>query len=225
MTDFGVAVTRSMRPVDGAGSSSRPVVAAEAACLCVARHGETDWNTQGILQGWIDVPLNEPGRRQARELADACASLGFAAAWSSPLMRASETADIIGERLGLPPTRHHDGLRERNFGGIQGIPKADLAEQNPSLSQQIVRRNPAARFEGGETMDAFADRVLAALADIGARHRGERVLVITHGWVMDVITRHVRGLARTAILDHKRKNGERIWLEATERSIGKGRPA
>lgn len=187
--------------------------------LCVARHGETDWNIQGILQGWSDVPLNEQGCRQAREMAETFASAAFSAVWTSPLVRARETAEIIAATLGLSPPSCHEGLMERHFGAIQGVPKSELAELNPVLLQQIVRRNPAAEFEGGESMDEFADRVLGAFAEIGARHRGDSVLVITHGWVMDVVTRHIGGRPRNAILNLKCKNGESLWLAATETEV------
>ncbi len=190
--------------------------------ICIARHGETDWNKKGILQGWLDVPINELGRRQASELAATSADAGFTAVWTSPLARARETAEIIAAALGLPPPSSHEGLKERNFGAIQGIPKDELAELNPALLEQILRRNPNANFVGGESMDEFADRVLGAFTDIGARHPGGRVLVITHGWVMDIVTRHIGGLARNAILAMKRKNGESIWVEATAQVLVAG---
>lgn len=183
--------------------------------ICIARHGETDWNAAGILQGWSDVPINERGRRQAHDLAAAFAGVGFVAVWSSPLVRARETAGIIAAALRLPSPSCHEGLKERHFGAIQGVPKSELAELNPLLLQQILRRNPAADFEGGESMDEFADRILAAFAEIGLRHPGERVLVITHGWVLDVVARHIGGLARSAILNRKRRNADCLWLEAT----------
>ena len=78
--------------------------------ICVVRHGETDWNTAGILQGWLDVPINERGRMQARELAQAFAGSRFAWVYTSPLSRASETAEIIAALLRLPPPVWHDGL-------------------------------------------------------------------------------------------------------------------
>jgi len=187
--------------------------------LCVARHGETDWNIKGVLQGWIDIPVNDLGRRQAIDLADSVQSAGFEAIWSSPLVRAHETAEIIADRLGLPAPNCHDGLRERRFGAIQGIPKAELGDLNPVLLQNILKRNPATHFEDGETMDEFADRIMDAITSIGELHLGERVLVITHGWVMDVITRHVSDLPRSAILNLKRKNGETLWLETNGQSI------
>ncbi len=187
--------------------------------ICVARHGETDWNTLGILQGWTDVPINEQGRRQAYELVAAFSGLGFSSVHSSPLIRCLETAQIIARALRLPPPTCRDGLRERNFGVIQGIPKAELATLNPVLLQQILKRNPATHFEQGETMDQFADRVLESIQDIGECHRGQRTLVITHGWTMDVITRHIAGLPRGAILNMKRKNGECVWLDVDGESI------
>jgi len=190
--------------------------------VCVVRHGETDWNSQGILQGWLDVPLNERGRRQARELADGFKAAGFARVCTSPLSRALETAEIIADRLQLEPPVAHDGLKERNFSVIQGIPKAELAELNPSLLEHILKRNPASSFEQGESMDDFASRVLDGVMDIAARTAGQRVLLITHGWVMDVLIRHVRGLPRNAILHVKPKNGECLWLEVTAASIAAG---
>jgi probable phosphoglycerate mutase len=195
----------------------------ESAHICVTRHGETDWNKKGVLQGWLDVPINDRGRVQARELAAAFADAGFDAIWSSPLVRARETADMIAALLRLPPPSVHEGLKERHFGAIQGIPKNELAEQNPVLLEQILRRNPAAQFVGGESMEEFADRLLVAFMDIGARHIGDRVLVITHGWVLDALLRHIGGVARNAVLWVKPKNGESVWVEATRRTLVTGK--
>lgn len=183
--------------------------------LCVTRHGETDWNITGILQGWIDVPLNDTGRRQAHELAQSLADCGFGLVCTSPLRRSAETAEIIAAAWGLPPPTAHAGLKERHFGHIQGMPKSELKFTHPGLHQEILRRNPACLFEDGESVDHFADRVRDALLDIAHTHPGRRVLVITHGWVMDAITRHIRQLPRTAVLDMKRKNGESVWLRST----------
>jgi broad specificity phosphatase PhoE len=187
--------------------------------ICVVRHGETDWNTAGVLQGWLDVPVNERGRVQARELAQTFAGSAFSCVYTSPLIRALETAQIIAALLRLPPPVCHDGLKERNFGLIQGIPKAELAELNPSLLEHIVKRNPDTRFEQGESMDECATRVLDGVTDIARQRPGERVLAVTHGWVMDAIAREVRGLPRSAMLHRKPKNGESLWLEATTMTI------
>lgn len=187
--------------------------------VCVARHGETDWNVAGILQGWTDVPLNDLGRRQAYELVAALGPARFSVVCSSPLIRCLESAEIIARAFRLPPPVCLDGLKERNFGVIQGVPKAELAELNPVILQQILKRNPATDFDQGESMDEFADRIFAALHFLGRQYSGQRVLVITHGWVMDVITREVAGLPRSAILNMKRRNGETLWLTVTPTSI------
>ncbi len=187
--------------------------------LCIARHGETDWNAEGKLQGWLDVPINARGRKQARQLAIQFAGAGFSHIHASSLARARETADMIAAALGLPPPACHDDLRERNFGVLQGIPKAELAELNPVLFQQIASRNPASDFEQGETMDEFADRVLTALQCIAGQNAGGRGLVITHGWCLDVIHRHISGLSRSTILHMKPKNGDCLWVVATRQSI------
>ena len=106
-----------------------------ATYVCIARHGETDWNVAGVLQGWLDVPLNDKGRRQAYQMLAGLAQVGFSKVYSSPLVRARETAEIITRSLRLGPPEIHDGLKERNFGAIQGIPKAELADLNPVLLQ------------------------------------------------------------------------------------------
>ena len=183
--------------------------------FCVTRHGETDWNITGILQGWIDVPLNATGRQQSLELAQALADECFSQVCTSPLRRAAETAEIIAQVWGLAPPTACEGLKERHFGLIQGMPKRELQLTHPGLHQEIVRRNPAAEFDEGESVDHFADRVMDGLRELAQRYPGQRVLVITHGWVMDVMTRHVRQLPRTTVLEMKRKNGESIWIEVT----------
>jgi len=190
-----------------------------ATYICVARHGETDWNVSGILQGWLDVPLNDRGRRQAYEMVAGFAQSRFAQVCSSPLARSRETAEIIARSLRLAPPEFHEGLKERNFGAIQGIPKAELAELNPVLLQQILKRNPATFFEQGESMDEFADRVLGAIIEIAKPNPGKRILAITHGWTIDVITRHIAGLPRNTMLNMKRKNGDCVWLDVRGETI------
>jgi probable phosphoglycerate mutase len=190
----------------------------KSAQICIARHGETDWNLRGVLQDWLDVPLNANGKSQALSLAQSLSGEKFGAVWISPLGRALNTAEIVATALGLPPASHHEGLKEKHFGAIQGIPKDELAEHNPVLLEQVLRRNPAAKFVGGESMDDFVDRIVAAFEEIGARHLGQRVLVVTHGWVMDVMTRHIQGLPRHAVLHMKRKNGECIWIEVSQQA-------
>ncbi|AZC13860.1 histidine phosphatase family protein [Microbacterium sp. ABRD28] len=103
--------------------------------LILVRHGETDWNRAGRIQGLTDIPLNDTGRAQAREAAeqlrteltstipDAAES---AVIVSSDLQRASETADIIAAALGLATPRRYPGLRERAYGEAEGLVTAEF---------------------------------------------------------------------------------------------------
>jgi probable phosphoglycerate mutase len=188
--------------------------------ICIVRHGETDWNKNGILQGWLDVPINALGQRQAHALAVSLVGIGFSTVWCSPLARARETAEIVARQWRLAPPLQHAGLKEKNFGAVQGVPKEELATLNPALLEQILRRNPAAPCVGGESMDDFADRVIDAFEYIGSYRASGPQLVITHGWVMDVVTRQILGHPRDAVLHIKRKNGECLWVEAAPHAQG-----
>jgi broad specificity phosphatase PhoE len=150
--------------------------------LLLVRHGETDWNAEGRLQGHTDLPLNEPGRRQARTLAGELAGDGIEAVYSSDLARARETADIVAERLGLPVVLDPD-LREKDWGTWEGL----TGEERERV--ELV----------GETTEAHRERMLRALGAIAARHPGGRVLVVTHGGSMRRVQAAANGVAEPVV--------------------------
>jgi broad specificity phosphatase PhoE len=136
--------------------------------LLLVRHGETDWNAEGRLQGQTDRPLSDFGRRQARQLADEMADEELEAIYSSDLSRARETAAIVAERLGLPVVLDPD-LREKDWGSWEGL---------TSVERDRVE------FVG-ESTEEHRERILRALRRISERHPGGgRVLVVTHGGSM-----------------------------------------
>ena len=133
--------------------------------LLLVRHGETDWNADGRLQGQTDRPLSDFGRRQARRLALVLAAEDFEAIYSSDLARARETAEIVGARLELP-VRFDPDLREKDWGNWEGL----TALERDSV--EFV----------GESTEAHQERILRALRRISERHPGDgSVLVVTHG--------------------------------------------
>jgi broad specificity phosphatase PhoE len=152
------------------------------ATLVLVRHGETDWNASGRLQGHTDRPLNDYGRRQARELADRLGDDGIAAIYASDLSRAKETAEIVGARLGLPVVIDAD-LRERNWGSWEGL--------TPSERDAVA-------FEG-ETPREHRDRLMRAVRRIAERHPAQRVLVVTHGGSMRRVQAAVTGIASPVV--------------------------
>jgi broad specificity phosphatase PhoE len=151
--------------------------------LLLVRHGETDWNADGRLQGQTDRPLSDFGRRQARELAEALQGEQLQAIYSSDLARARETAEIVADRLELPVVLDPD-LREKDWGTWEGL--------------TAVERD---RVEFvGESTEAHQERTLRALKRISERHPGAgRVLVVTHGGSMRRVQTAVLGLALPVI--------------------------
>lgn len=147
--------------------------------LLLVRHGETDWNADGRLQGQTDRPLSEFGRQQARRLADELAAEDLEAIYSSDLARARETAEIVGARVGLPVMLDR-GLREKDWGTWEGL--------------TAVERD---RVEfAGESTEAHQERILRALQRISERHPGDgSVLVVTHGGSMRRVQTATMGMA------------------------------
>jgi glucosyl-3-phosphoglycerate phosphatase len=140
--------------------------------ILLARHGETDDNVPPLrFQGQRDTPLNERGREQARELAERVAALDppVASLWSSDLSRARETAEIVGERIGLEP-RLDARLREGWRGEWEGFLFEQIAASDPE--RYAAWRAPDAEvgfgFPGGETLAQQQARVLEALGDVKA---------------------------------------------------------
>jgi len=162
--------------------------------LLLVRHGETDWNAEGRLQGQTDRPLSDYGRRQARELAEELADEGLEAIYSSDLARAHETAAIVGERLGLAVGLDPD-LREKDWGSWEGL---------TSVERDRVE------FVG-ESTEAHQERMLQALRRISERHPGDgRVLVVTHGGSMRRVQTAALGMALPVVENCGR------WLCACE---------
>jgi broad specificity phosphatase PhoE len=157
--------------------------------LLLARHGETDWNSVGRWQGHADPPLNERGRRQAAELADRLAGDGIAAVYSSDLARASQTARVVAERLGLDVVED-PGLREIDVGSWSGLTRAEVEQRFP---EGYARWLGGEIGHDGETREQLAVRVVDATQTIAGRHEGETVLLVTHGGVIRALRRHAAG--------------------------------
>lgn len=144
------------------------------ATLLLVRHGETDWNRDHIWQGHTGPPLNETGRSQAASLANQIQ--GVVAVYSSDTERALETAGILAGPHQLE-VRVDERLREVNFGHWEGLTRAQIdARFADGFSRWTT--GDSSTPDGGESDEAMAERVLAALNDVAERHRDdERVLV------------------------------------------------
>ena len=136
----------------------------------VLRHGETDWNAQGLSQGRTDIPLNGVGLAQARRAAKTLAGIGgIATVVASPLVRAKVTAEIAAEALGLP-VEFDEGLQEVNFGEQEGQPMGDWYDDWIAGHYTPDRAEP---------FDALLARAVAAINRATAKPGP--VLIVAHG--------------------------------------------
>ena len=149
--------------------------------LILARHGETDWNRDGIWQGHGDPPLNDLGRQQAAALAERLGDVQIDAVYSSDLRRAFETAEIVSAAKGLSVTADPE-LREMDVGSWTGLTLAQIEDRFPGVTNH-----------DGESRNAFDTRVIAALRRIASANAGARILAVTHGGVVRALQRHVLG--------------------------------
>ncbi len=159
----------------------------------VARHGETVDNAGERWQGWSDSPLTPRGRAQAQALARRLASEPLAAAYSSDLGRALETARIACMPHGLEP-QPLPALRERDVGRFSGLTGAEVAARYPGAMESratlgVLDWAPP----GGESFRQMLDRILPAIDEIAAAWDGHTVLVVTHGGVIRLLAAHVLG--------------------------------
>jgi len=156
----------------------------------LVRHGETDWNRDRRFQGHADPPLNETGREQSRALAEELAAEKLNAVYSSDLARATETAEIIARRLGVPVVVDA-ALREIDVGEWQGLTWPEVEERFPEGARNWHERGHG--WERGETYEALGERVVGALRRIGAEHPAGRILIVGHGGTVRSVRALVEG--------------------------------
>ncbi len=152
--------------------------------IYLARHGQNEDNAAGILNGHRDLPLTALGRTQADELAQCVKALGitFERVYTSPLARASETARIVTEALGLDAPEVYSDLIERDFGVMAGQAAADIERL---CAPDIIKTDTVTYFlnpNGAETFPELMERAQRVLADLAHRHQGDgNILLVGHG--------------------------------------------
>ena len=164
----------------------------DATRIIAIRHGETAWNVDTRIQGHLDIGLNERGRWQASQVAQALASEPIKAIYSSDLLRAWDTARAISEATGST-LQAHLGLRERHFGVLQGRTFAELEATDPEQSRRWRKRDPDWAPEGGESLHEVRERITRTAFELAARHMGEQIVLVAHGGIMDALYRAATG--------------------------------
>jgi probable phosphoglycerate mutase len=160
--------------------------------ICMIRHGETEWNVEKRIQGHTDIPLNATGRAQALAMAFNAAHHRFHAIYSSDLVRAGETAQVLAQREGLE-VKWLPQLRERHFGVFQGMTAAEGAARYPEAYAHYAARDPDYDFENGESLRGFAERVTEGIDWLVRHHGGQTIAAVSHSGVLDVVYRRATG--------------------------------
>ncbi len=152
--------------------------------LLLVRHGQTEWNVGGRLQGREDIHLNELGRNQARDAATILARFQPTRLVSSDLTRARETTEVIAPKVGLEP-RYDERLREINIGSWGGLTRAEVAQLDPEFPKAMAERRDYRRSATGEKPSEVGIRVAEILAEeLSALGDGETGLIISHGMAL-----------------------------------------
>ncbi|MEK6233874.1 MAG: histidine phosphatase family protein [Planctomycetales bacterium] len=150
--------------------------------LYCVRHGESAFNAEGRIQGQMDAPLSELGRRQGEAVGKAMASIHLDAVYSSPLSRAHDTAIQVAEPHGLE-IQLDDRLKEINAGVFQGKLWPEIEAEFPNEARAWKAQEPGFRIPEGESRRELMDRGAAALRDF-SRGKHEAIAVVAHGGML-----------------------------------------
>ena len=154
--------------------------------LIFIRHGQTMWNDLGRYQGHTDIPLNKTGIEQAQKVAKRLGKEKVSAIYASDLLRAKQTAEIIGLEFNLPVTLS-ENLREINFGVWEGKTYKEIELQYPELLNIWLSDPTKLQIPNGETFSQLQTRAWASISDIINMNKNKTVVVVSHGGTISTI--------------------------------------
>ncbi|PFH37365.1 phosphoglycerate mutase family protein [Besnoitia besnoiti] len=188
--------------------------------LLVVRHGLTEYNKLHRLQGQLDIPLNDEGREQCRACGrevkrmfanPATGEIDVDVVYSSPLSRTAESTEIICRESGILSSRirHDPRIMEWNAGILQGYLLSEIQEKFPAeWALWRKKRDPDYIFPGGESLRMRYARVASFFSEIVRNQQGKRVLVVTHGGVLDELFRIIKRVPLTTSTNAPKLNAE-----------------
>lgn len=162
--------------------------------IILVRHGECAGNREGFFRGRTDLPLNETGRIQAKALAKEVSRLSPALIYSSPLLRARETAEEIGREAGVP-VETRTGFTNMALGPWEGLPKQEVRQSFPEEWRLWMENPERLRLPGAETLEDVQRRSFAHLEHIVRLNPGKTAVVVTHRAVLKPLVAACLGIA------------------------------
>ncbi len=185
--------------------------------LVLIRHGQSQWNLENRFTGWVDIPLTEKGRLEARTGAEKIKGIKFEKAFTSVLKRAQETLDIVLEVIGQKgiPIEKDLALNERHYGELQGLNKDEMKKKFGEEQVRIWRRSYDVAPPGGESLKDTATRTLPyfkkkILPEVKA---GKNILVSAHGNSLRSIVMELDSLSKEKVLQLEIATGAPIVYE------------
>ena len=154
--------------------------------LVLVRHGETDANKRGLIQGVSAAPLNELGLAQAEAAARAVEFEAPFALYASPLLRAAQTAAAIARRAGIEPVTE-SGLIEMDVGDFDGLTGRQLRERFPDVMRRWDENAFDTVLPGGESLSNVRDRAWRTIQTLAQRHESDTVVAVTHNFTIQMI--------------------------------------
>lgn len=187
--------------------------------IYIARHGETEYNRQGKMQGrGIDIPLNKTGRLQARAISEALQDNSLDYIFSSSLMRSIETAEIIAWTLRMKYQSYPE-LDEMDFGRFEGKPSAEIEGDLEKVHQTWKNGDTDYVIEGGESPSMVLERVMSRMNNILKQHAGSSILFILHGRLIRILLSDWLGYPLSDMHRIEHSNGALYYLKKNENSI------
>jgi 2,3-bisphosphoglycerate-dependent phosphoglycerate mutase len=174
--------------------------ACDMSTLVIIRHGQSQWNLENRFTGWTDVPLTDRGKEDAHRAGKVLKEKGFKfdTAFTSLLMRAADTLDILLEELGQKdiPVKVDSSLNERHYGSLQGLNKAETAEKHGQEQVSLWRRDFFTRPPDGESMEDCERRTTPFFTHyvLPLVHSGKNVIVTASGNSMRPMIKYLDGI-------------------------------
>lgn len=157
------------------------------------RHGETDWNKQGIYQGWTDIELSDHGKRQAMLLGERFQNKALDAIYVSPLKRAIATAEPVA-RVKEIPIQLDEHFKEINFGEWEGSSVPQLREKYGESFQNFFDNPFAHSFPGEGSFESVKKRSVEGFEALLEKHKGQTVAIVSHGGLLRVLIMTLMGM-------------------------------
>ena len=159
--------------------------------IIIVRHGETNYNIERRLQGWMDIPLNKEGLKQADKVAERLKEVLVTSIYTSDLKRANSTAKKISKKLGIKPSMRHE-LREDNLGVLEGWKwevEVDVVKERlwKERDDTVISGDLHWREHGGDSRHTHTQRVKKFLDEIEEKHPNGSIIIVSHGGTINRI--------------------------------------